>query len=165
MQQMDADAEYWSKKQAADDAWYADMVKRRADREAEVKSDMRARDVQLGRFLAAQNEAKAATTKEERDAAEAKSLAAADEVHALDRNRKCCICHSWVVTRPGALANGTFVCNSDACVYMERMRAAAKSAKVQPRGGDSDEDEDEEHARRPFDEYEQDYCREEDYDY
>jgi hypothetical protein len=165
MQQMDADAEYWSKKQAADDAWYADMVKRRADREAEVERDMRARMEQLKLATAAKERAAAAKTAEEHAAAVAEVQAAQKEATVLDRNRKCRNCHAWVVTRPGARPNGEFVCDSDACAYMERMRAAAKNAKVQPRGTSYDDSEDEEHARRPFDEFERDYCREEDYDY
>ena len=102
----------------------------------------------------AKKRAAEAKTAEEYDAEVAKAEAAQKEAHVLDRNRKCRICHSWVVTMPGAHANGEFVCDSDACVYMERMRAAAKNAKVRARGCDS---EDEEHARRPFDQYERDY--------
>ena len=172
MQQMDADAEYWSKKQAADDAWYDDMVKRRAEREAAVERDMRARMEQLKLAIAAKERAAAAKTAEEHAAAVAEVQVAQKEATVLDRNRKCRNCHAWVVTRPGARPNGEFVCDSDACAYMERMREAAKNAKVQPRGSSSyDDSEDEDHARRPFDQHERDYCSgggdawEEDYDY
>ena len=170
MKQMEADAEYWSKKNAADDAWYDEMVKRRADREAAVERDMRARMEQLKLATVAKERAAAAKTKGEYDAAVATVEAAQKEASVLDRNRKCRNCHAWVVTRPGALANGEFVCDSDACAYMERMRSAAKNAKIKPRGSSYDDSEDEEHARRPFDEFERDYCSgtdawEEDYDY
>jgi hypothetical protein len=70
------------------------------------------------------------------------------------------------VTRPGAVANGEFVCDSDACVYFEKMRAAARKANVRPCSGyELYEDSDEEYARRPFDLHEHDYCGAEDYDY
>jgi len=166
MKQMEADAEYWSKKNAADDAWYDEMIKRRADREAAVQRDMRARMEQLKLATAAKERAAAAKTVEEHAVAVAAVEAAQKEATVLDRNRKCRNCHAWVVTRPGALANGEFVCDSDACAYMERMRAAAKNAKVLPRGSSSyDSEDDEEYARRPFDQHERDYCREEDWDY
>ena len=162
---MQADAEYWSKKNAADDAWYDEMVRRRAEREAAVERDMRARMEQLKLAIEAKERAAAARTKEEYDAAVAAVEAAQKEASVLDRNRKCRNCHAWVVTRPGAVSNSEFVCDSDACAYMERMRKAAKNAKVRPRGSDSDE----EYARRPFDLHERDYCSdrawEEDYDY
>ena len=141
MQHVDAEAEYWSKKRVADDAWHADMLKRHAEREAAVERDVRVRMEQLKLVIAAKERAAAARTKEEYDAAVAEVEAAQNQAHVLDRNRKCRNCHSWVVTRPGAVPNGEFVCDSDVCAYMERMRTAAKNAKVRPRGSDDDSDE------------------------
>lgn len=155
IRQMQEDAEYWSKKQAEDDAWYEDMLKRRVEREAAVERDMRARMEQLKLATAAKERAAAASTAEEYEAAVVEVQAAQKEATVLDRNRKCRNCHAWVVTRPGAVSNGEFVCDSDACAYFEKMRAAAKKANVRPYG--KYDSEDEEYVRRPFDQYERDY--------